>query len=141
MNNIVIRNFVDNLNSLSSSNVNEVLQKNYVSNIEFIDPIKRIHGLEELTNYFLDLYKSVDYCHFKINNYISCEDRYSIQWEMKLRHQRLSKKEEIILDGASFIRFQDNKACYHRDYYDLGALIYERMPVLGGIVKKIRNAF
>lgn len=141
MDNLVVTNFVDNINSLSRDNVSEVLYKTYTNGIEFIDPIKGINGLEELTNYFVSLYKSVDHCHFTINNCIANGNHYSIEWEMNLQHQRLAKNKEITLDGASFIRFQDSKVCYHRDYYDLGALVYERIPLLGSAVRMVRNAF
>jgi hypothetical protein len=141
MDNTLITNFVDNMNSLTSSNVSEVLEKIYTNEIEFIDPIKGINGLDNLTSYFANLYKSVNHCHFTINNYIPNGNQHSIEWEMKLKHQRLAKNKEITLDGASFIRFKDSKVCYHRDYYDLGALIYERIPILGSAVRTVRNAF
>jgi len=141
MDNSIITNFVDNINSLSSNNVSEVLEQIYTNEVEFIDPVKGINGLDELTSYFLSLYKSVNHCHFTINNYIPHGDKHSIEWEMKLKHQRLAKNKEITLYGASFIRFQDKKVCYHRDYYDLGALIYERIPILGSAVRTVRNAF
>ncbi len=141
MDNTIITKFVDNMNSLSSSNVNEVLMQTYTQDIEFIDPVKGIHGLDDLTRYFLSLYKSVEHCHFTITHYISHGEQHSIEWEMKLKHKRLAKNKEIKLHGASFLRFQDNKVCYHRDYYDLGALIYERIPILGTVVRKVRNAF
>jgi hypothetical protein len=140
MDNTIITNFVDNINSLSSSNVNEVLKQTYTHDIKFIDPVKNINGLDDLTSYFLSLYKSVEHCHFTITNYISHGDNHSIEWEMKLKHKRLAKNKEINLHGASFLRFQDNKVCYHRDYYDLGAMIYERIPILGAVIRKVRNA-
>ncbi len=141
MDNTQIKNFVDNMNSLTSSNVSEVLEEIYTNEIEFIDPVKDINGLDDLTCYFANLYKSVNHCHFTINNYIPNGNQHSIEWEMKLKHQRLAKNKEITLDGASFIRFKNNKVCYHRDYYDLGALIYERIPILGLAVRTVRNAF
>ncbi len=30
------------------------------------------------------------------------------------------------------------KICHHRDYYDLGALLYERIPVLGKLIRSIK---
>ncbi len=141
MDNTLITDFVDNMNSLSSTNISDVLEKVYTNEIEFIDPVKGITGLEELTRYFDNLYKSVNHCHFTINNYIPHDRQHSIEWEMTLRHKRLANNKEITLPGASFIRFQDNKVCYHRDYYDLGVLIYERIPILGLAVRTVRIAF
>ncbi|MDW3095451.1 MAG: nuclear transport factor 2 family protein [Gammaproteobacteria bacterium] len=141
MDNTLITNFVENINSISSVNVSEILEKIYTDEIEFIDPVKDIRGIGELTSYFSSLYKSVDHCHFTIKDYISNDNQHSLEWEMKLKHRRLAKNKEISLHGASFIRFEDNKVCYHRDYYDLGALIYERIPILGSAVRTVRNAF
>ena len=59
---------------------------------------------------------------------------------MHLQHKKLSANKTILLNGASFIRFDAEKINYHRDYYDLGALIYEQIPLLGAVVKKVRAA-
>ena len=141
MNDTLINNFVDNINSLSRDNVNEVLSQIYTNEIEFIDPVKGVNGLNELTQYFSNMYKSVDKCHFAITNYVTDGIHHTIEWDMTLKHQKLSKNKEITLQGASFIRFDNNKVCYHRDYYDLGALIYERLPIIGSAVRTVRNAF
>ena len=133
--------FVDNINSLSKENINEILSKIYTHEVEFVDPLKGIKGLEELVSYFSKLYESVDHCYFEITNYLYKDDVHSIEWIMNLKHKKLSKNNVIKLNGCSFLRFDNNKVCYHRDYYDLGALIYERIPLLGIAVKSIRNAF
>lgn len=135
-----IDRFVDNINSLSKDNVDEVLNRIYTKEIEFIDPLKGIKGIDELINYFNNLYKSVDHCYFDVTDYINNQDTHSIEWVMNLKHKKLSKNQTISLHGCSFVKFDDNKVYYHRDYYDLGALIYERLPLLGLAVKSIRNA-
>ncbi len=141
MDNHLISDFVNNINSLSSHNIDEKLGQIYTQEIEFIDPVKGINGLDALTDYFNNLYKRVDHCHFTITNHINRSDEHAIEWQMQLKHQKLAKNNEIVVDGASFIRFEDEKVCYHRDYYDLGALIYERIPILGSAVRTVRNAF
>lgn len=141
MDNLLINQFVDNMNMLSSNNIHEKLGEIYTEEIEFIDPIKDINGLHSLTKYFDELYKSVTHCHFTITRQVSQSELHAIEWCMKLKHQKLDKKNEIHLDGASFIKFDNKKVCYHHDYYDMGALVYERLPILGSAVKTVRNAF
>ena len=137
----LINNFVDNINSLASDNIDQKLEQIYTQEVEFTDPVKDISGLDELTEYFSHLYKRVELCHFTIKNHIGNETDHALEWHMRLKHQKLAKNNEFLVAGASFIRFKDNKVCYHRDYYDLGALIYERIPILGTAVKSVRNAF
>jgi len=139
--NNLITEFVNSINALSSNNIQEKLSQIYTQEVEFIDPVKDISGLDNLTTYFNNLYKSVEHCHFTIIRHITQHDLHAIEWHMKLKHRKLDKKNEILLEGSSFIRFDNNKASYHRDYYDMGALVYERLPILGSAVKTVRNAF
>ena len=135
-----IDQFISDMNSLNFDNVQEVLRNVYSDQINFVDPVKNISGIDNLTNYFQNLYSRVNKCHFTLNNYISNGQQYSLQWVMKLQHKKVAKNKEIVLEGASFIQFSDGKIQYHQDYYDLGALVYERLPILGTVVKKVRHA-
>ena len=135
-----IKNFVSNINSLTSTNVREVLESTYSKDIDFIDPVRSIAGLEKLTEYFQTLYSRVESCQFTISNQIQDQQEFSLQWNMQLRHKGIAKNRPIVIDGASFLKFEKDKVSYHQDYYDLGALVYERLPILGKIVKKVRNA-
>lgn len=136
----LIDQFLSSINSLSHENAREVLQETYSEDVKFVDPVKTINGLDELTHYFENLYKRVDKCHFILSNYIPNTHHYSLEWVMHLQHQKISKNQEIHLDGASFIQFNGERVCYHRDYYDLGALVYEHLPILGSVIKKVRHA-
>ena len=140
MSNPQITRFIESINSLNSNNVSEVLHDTYTQQINFIDPVKNIIGLENLKEYFSHLYKKVDHCHFELNNCLFSNKQYSLEWIMHLQHKKLSKDKTISLNGASFIQFSEDKIHYHRDYYDLGALVYEQLPLLGAVVKKVRKA-
>ena len=69
MSNLQINNFIDDINSIQHSNAEDVLSKIYSKDIIFIDPVKEINGLQNLTAYFEDLYKSLTSCHFTLKNH------------------------------------------------------------------------
>ncbi len=140
MNDHQIDRFLTNINSLNHDNARDVLQATYTEDVKFVDPIKTLDGLDELTNYFENLYKRVNKCYFTLNNNLPNGHSNSLEWVMHLQHQKISKNQEILLDGASFIQFNGERVCYHRDYYDLGALVYEHIPILGSVIKKVRHA-
>ena len=136
----LIDQFLTNINSLDYGNVKDVLQATYTDDIKFVDPVKTINGLDDLTKYFENLYKRVNKCHFSLSSYLLNAHNHSLEWVMRLQHHKISNNHEIHLDGASFIQFSGDKVCYHRDYYDLGALVYEHIPILGSVIKKVRHA-
>ena len=40
--------------------------------------------------------------------------------------------------GVSLLRL-DKKIIEHHDYYDLGAMVYEHIPLFGGVVKGVKK--
>ena len=54
-------------------------------------------------------------------------------------HIILNKGKEFVVQGVSEIHFENNLVTYHRDYFDMGEMVYERIPIFGWITKKIKN--
>jgi hypothetical protein len=58
---------------------------------------------------------------------------------MSLTADGLNGGKPILLQGNSYIKFSDdNLVVYHRDYFDMGEFIYEHVPVIGWIIKKVK---
>ena len=54
-----------------------------------------------------------------------------------LSHPQLASGAEIEVTGISHIRY-DDLIFYHRDYYDLGEMLYEHIPAYGWITRKLK---
>ena len=114
-----------------------LLAEVYAPDVVFIDPVHRVEGLPALTEYFRRMYDGVAEIEFRFEDVISEEERAFLTWEMNLRHRRFKPGETLTLPGATAVRFGE-RVHFHRDYFDLGAMIYERIPVLGGAVRAIK---
>jgi len=114
-----------------------LLAEVYSPDIVFIDPIHRVEGIEDLTEYFRRMYEGVAEIGFAFDDVVVERDRAFLAWEMELRHNRFRPRDTLTLPGATLIRF-DQQVRFHRDYFDLGAMIYERTPVLGGAIRAIK---
>ena len=114
-----------------------LLDEVYASDIVFEDPLHRVAGLAQLKAYFERMYEGVESIGFEFGDVIEAPGQAMLTWTMRMTHRRLRAGEELALPGATHIRFGE-KVHYHRDYFDAGALLYERLPVLGGIVRAIR---
>ena len=109
-----------------------------LSNVVFEDPAHRIEGSDALLEYFVNLFENVEQCEFEIHNQHQSDNTGFIVWTMLLRHPKLNRSKQVQVDGVSQIAFKDAKVSYHRDYFDLGSMLYEQLPVLGAVVKKIK---
>jgi hypothetical protein len=58
---------------------------------------------------------------------------------MTMKHPAVAGGETVIVDGVSYVRFEGDKAVYHRDYFDAGAMVYEHVPIVGSIVRYVKG--
>jgi hypothetical protein len=133
----IIDRFQGLYRELSADNL-DLLDGVYSEDIAFTDPIHKVEGLASLKDYFRRMYENVAEIDFRFSDVCVADDRASLAWTMTLRHQRFRPREVLELPGASFIHFAD-RVHYHRDYFDLGAMIYERVPVLGTMVCAVKS--
>jgi hypothetical protein len=58
---------------------------------------------------------------------------------MQLRHKRIRKGNPVAVEGISQLVIREGRVLSHRDYFDIGQLLYENLPLLGGVIRWIRN--
>ena len=110
----------------------------YSNDIQFIDAVHQIDGLPMLTEYFQHLYENILNCQFHIHHVIENDNEASLFWTMEYSHPKISKGKRISVDGTSHIKFNET-VYYHRDYLDMGQMLYEHLPVIGSAVKFIKK--
>jgi ketosteroid isomerase-like protein len=126
-------------NTLNKDNLSQVVDQFYHEDLEFFDPIEKIKGREEMKKYYGNMYKNVKEIRFDFSEMVSQGDTVVGVWVMTLKTDSLNDGKPFSVEGNSLIRFKDGKAIYHRDYFDMGAFIYERIPVVGWMVRKVKS--
>ncbi|MFM5470638.1 nuclear transport factor 2 family protein [Aeromonas sp. 602293] len=111
----------------------------YAEQVVFTDPAHRIEGLAALGDYFAALYQRLAYCRFVITSQQQQGQQAWLGWTMTFSHPRLRGGEPVTVEGATRLEFDEvGKVCQHRDYFDLGAMLYEQLPLLGPVVRTIK---
>ncbi|CAM3779709.1 MULTISPECIES: nuclear transport factor 2 family protein [Pseudoalteromonas] len=128
--------FIEVYQSLNKDNLC-LLNQIYHQDITFKDPLHQVTGLTELTNYFSGLYSNLSYCQFTISDAISTDDKAFVYWTMQYVHPKLNGAQQISVEGHSHLQFVDEKIISHRDYFDVGALLYRHVPLLGSVINYI----
>jgi hypothetical protein len=109
----------------------------YDPDVVFRDPIVDLRGRDSLKAYYADMYKNVTSIRFDFSGGIEKDEEAVVFWTMEVRAEGFKGGEPVLLDGSSHIKFggEAGKAVYHRDYFDMGAFVYENIPLLGSIVR------
>lgn len=130
----------DAFDHLDKNHLN-VVEDFYDQDAVFQDPIHQIKGTKAIRSYYEGLYKNVDSIQFEYKHTSESGDLVTLEWKMHLKSPSLNSGQEVTLDGVSLITFggKDGKVISHRDYFDMGEFIYERIPVMGSVIGFIKR--
>lgn len=133
----LINDFCQIYQTLAKDNLNKLGQV-YQQDVIFIDPVQQIQGLNALTAYFSHLYENMLLCRFSIEQVITDEQQASVIWTMHYRHSKINGADSVAVNGCSFLKYND-KIYYHRDFFDMGQMLYEQLPLLGRIIAVVKR--
>ena len=124
------------------------LERVYHEKIVFDDPVTTHSGLVDVKRYFANLLENATSCKFTIHQILDCDKNneqhsdsidHVVIWTMESSSKVLKKGKTLRLDGTTMLRIEDDLIVYHRDYYDLGQMIYEHIPILSFVIKAIKK--
>lgn len=118
----------------------EKLSDLYDADIVFVDPIHSVDGLGELTEYCRNLYANVQSIHFDYHDVSYGPGLFHQDWTMTFEHPKMNKGEPITVAGSTRVRVNElGLITEHRDYYDVGEMIYRNIPVVGSFIGMINK--
>ncbi|CAM3791134.1 SnoaL-like domain protein [Vibrio aerogenes CECT 7868] len=130
--------FAETYQKLNASTL-ALLAEIYHPEVVFEDPAHRVQGLDSLEQYFQHLFENVTGCHFYIKEQFQQQDIGFVTWKMVFIHTKLNKGQPVEVHGVSQIQFSDGLVKYHRDYFDLGSMLYEHVPLVGWAVRQLKQ--
>lgn len=119
-----------------TDNTREPLNNIYTKNVIFEDPIKKITGIENLEKHFKKMDANVVNGGFTVTNEIHNGNQVALQWVFECQLKRPRQKVRCV--GSTFLEI-DGKIVKHTDHFDLGALVYEHLPLIGGMIRFVKS--
>lgn len=136
MSNPLFERFKDFYSELHCTDLSQ-LQAIYDDDIVFKDPVHEIKRLVALEDYLTELCRDVSECRFEYLDELVSETSAYVTWIMYFRHPKLNNR-LISVRGVSHLKFTD-KVTFHEDVYDMGAMLYEHIPLLGRLIRWLRQ--
>ena len=133
---LLINRFKDFYQTLHQSDLSQ-LRTLYSDNVVFKDPIHEIRGLVDLEDYFTSLCSQLNDCRFEYLDQLRTDSSAYIKWIMHFKHPSLGNR-LISVRGVSHLQISD-QIDFHEDFYDMGAMLYEQLPVFGPVTRWLRR--
>ena len=131
----IIDRFKDYFRTLHRADLS-CLRELYNANLVFRDPVHEIRGIVELEDYYAAICADLSECRFEYLDESIAEGSAYIKWIMHFKHPKLGNR-LISVRGVSHIKWGD-KIEFQEDFYDMGAMLYEQLPLLGNVTRWLR---
>lgn len=133
-----LRRVVDFFEGISPAGV-PGLAEIYSEDVRFKDPFNEVQGLDAVVRIFSHMYAQVDDPRFVVRDSVLQGEQAFLTWDFLYRHKGWPKREQCIR-GASHLRFApDGRVCLHRDYWDAAEELYEKLPLLGALMRALKR--
>jgi len=114
------------------------LESVYAEEARFIDPFNDVTGQAAIRAVFEHMFATLDDPRFEVVGAVTEGDQCFLVWNFHFRRRGHAAAGSI--HGASHLRFGvDGRVSLHRDYWDAAQQVYERVPVLGAVLRWLRR--
>jgi len=111
------------------------LETVYADEARFVDPFNEVRGIEAIQKVFAHGFAQCPGMRFLVQARAVDGDCALLRWRMQCD----TSSQELSIEGMSELRLGgDGRVVEHVDYWDPAAQLYERVPVLGWLMRRIR---
>ena len=118
----------------------ENLRALYAEELYFNDTFVTLTTIDELVDYMLKTANSAT-ATVEMLDVAKSDTDYYLRWSMDMEFEARGKKIRSKSIGVTQLRFDSNgKVIFHQDYWDSANAFYQHLPIVGGLVQRVRNS-
>ena len=106
----------------------------------FIEGVFEIRGIKPIQRIFAHMYVALDKPRFVITKKIVEDNTCFLAWDFKFYMKKYNKTtEQTIRGGSHLILNTEGKIVSHRDYWDAAEELYEKLPLVGALMRWLKK--
>ncbi len=112
----------------------------YAADARFKDPFNEVQGLAAIERIFAHMFVALDSPHFIVTERIVQDNKCFLVWDFRFRFRRFDTQSWQTVRGGTHLVFNDEGlVTLHRDYWDAAEELYEKLPVVGGLMRWLKR--
>lgn len=135
-----IARFTAFFGDLKEERVKASIRSVYAPEVWFNDTLKSIRGVDALEHYLVETARAVDSCKVDIDEVVPTANGVYVRWRMHIGFKKFRRGTVQSSIGVTLLRFdKEGRVAYHQDYWDSGANLFEKVPVLGAGIRAVKR--
>lgn len=128
--------FFETLNPASLDGLDAI----YTADARFKDPFNEVQGTAAIRQVFEHMYASLHAPRFVITACLVNGEQCFLAWAFHFRFRRFdTTTEQVVRGGSHLLLAADGRIRDHRDYWDAAEELYEKLPLLGGLMRWLKR--
>ena len=116
------------------------LRNFYAPDAYFKDPFNEVRDVASIEHIFADMYVSLHEPRFVVHSKVEQGDEAFLTWDFNFRIKKYKPGVAQTIRGSSHLKFDEqDRVCYHRDYWDAAEELYEKLPLVGGLMRFLKK--
>ena len=112
----------------------------YTPDATFKDPFNEVKGVDAIRDIFSHMYRALDGPRFIVTGRIVDGEQCFLIWEFRFRFKRFDTTTlQTVRGGSHLMLAEDGRIRKHRDYWDAAEELYEKLPVLGRLMRWLKR--
>lgn len=112
----------------------------YSPDAVFKDPFNAVRGRDAIARIFIHMFARVDHPRFIVTERVLQGNNAFLVWDFQFTAKGKAGRHWQI-HGVTHLRFRDDGLVdHHRDYWDAAEELYEKVPLLGPLMRCLRRA-
>jgi ketosteroid isomerase-like protein len=137
--NYAVDRIADTFQTLTPAGV-ETLAAIYTPDARFKDPFNDVQGLAAIQQVFRHMYESLENPRFVVTGRIVQGTQCFLTWEFHFAFKSFQRgRAQRILGGSHLLLDGEGRITLHRDYWDAAEELYEKLPVIGGLMRWLKR--
>lgn len=116
------------------------LEQVYAADARFKDPFNDVRGLPAIHGIFSHMFVALRQPRFVVTRQVTQGADCFLTWDFYFFMDRLGGGTEQRIAGATHLVFDaQGRIAVHRDYWDAAEELYEKIPMLGGLMRWLKR--
>jgi steroid Delta-isomerase len=124
--------------TISPESVQIELGTLYAPQARFKDPFNDVTGHADIAAIFAHMFEQVNQPRFVVTGSVLQGGQAFLTWDFLFTMKRFSRTPQCIKGATHIVFGQDGAVTLHRDYWDAAEELYEKLPMIGALMRWLK---
>ncbi|MEN9474072.1 MAG: hypothetical protein RIS48_792 [Pseudomonadota bacterium] len=111
----------------------------YAADARFKDPFNDVRGVPAIAQIFSHMFESLDQPRFVVTHQLQQGSDAFLSWDFTFRFKNFRRDQLQCIQGATHLKLDHaGLVTLHRDYWDAAEELYEKLPLVGGLMRWLK---